>query len=140
MMRPMSRRRRRKAVSRAGIVRSLSRWARPLLSLAILTAGLLLSGAFVGVAVQQSAVAREAHTYQQDIVAEQARQERLRAEVAQRKTDPYVIDKARDLGYVRPGEGLIEVERASGPQAVAATTAGATERIARWLALFFGAR
>ncbi len=141
MIRRMSRRRKRRSLSRAGVRRSLLRLARPLVSLAILGAGLLLSGAFVGVAVQQTAVAREARAYQQQIDAERARRAELQGEIAQRKTDAYVVDKARELGYVRPGEGLIAVERSSdAKQTIATTAVGMGERLGRWLALFFGPR
>jgi cell division protein FtsB len=112
-----------------------------LLSLVVLAAGLVLSGAFVGVAVQQTAVAREAHAAQQQIDAELARKTQLEAQVAQRKTDAYVIDKARELGYVRPGEGLMAVERTGDvTSSVTATVSGVGDRLGRWLALFFGAK
>ena len=131
MMRPMPLRAdRRSPLARAG---------RAFASLALLAAGLLLSGAFVGIAVRQPAVDREARTYQQQIDAELARRAELEAEVAQRQTDAYVIDKARDYGFVRPGEGLIAVE--SGPPGqTAAGHVPDAGRLARWLAFFFGAK
>ena len=116
------------------------RLGRPLASLALLTAGLLLSGAFVGIAVRQSAVDREARTYQQQIDEELARRAALEGQVAQRQTDEYVIDKARELGFVRPREGLIAVESAPPGQAAARAAGPDGGRLARWLALFFGPR
>ena len=44
---------------------------RPLLSLGLLGAGLLLAGAFVGIAAQGNALAREAETLRREIAAEQ---------------------------------------------------------------------
>ena len=137
MIRPMSRRRGR---SRPSIRRSLGRYLRPALSLGVLAAGLVLSGAFVGVAVQQTAVAREARAAQQQIDAETARNAELKGEIAQRKTDTYVVDKARDLGYVRPGESLIAVQGAPSATTIGATVASTGDRLARWIALFFGGK
>jgi cell division protein FtsB len=116
----------------------LMRFARPLLSMGVLAAGLLLSGAFVGIAVQQGAVDREARDAQQQIDAEKAKNAQLEAEIAQRQTDTYVVDKARDLGYVRPGEGLIAVER--GPSGLPSVRINSSDggRLARWVAVFFG--
>ena len=124
--------------SRSGLQRRLLRYVRPLVSLAVLSAGLLLSGAFVGVAVQQTAVAREARAAQQQIDSETARHAELQGEIAQRKTDTYVVDKARELGFVRPGESLIAIERAPGDRSIATTVASTGDRLTRWIALFFG--
>lgn len=132
MLRGMPSRKRRRA--------RLSDLGRPLVFVAVLTAGLVLSGAFVGMAMQQSAVDREARTYQQQIAAEQAKHAQLEAEVAQRNTDQYVIDKARALGYVRPGEGLIAVERGPSGLPVVRINPSDGGRFARWWAVFFGAR
>lgn len=112
--------------------------ARPVVSVAVLAAGLVLSGAFVGIAVQQTNVDREARAAQQQIDAALARRAELQAEIAQRKTDAYVIDKARDLGYVRPGEGLIAIDR--GPSGLPTVRINPSDggRLARWLAVFFG--
>ena len=131
MMRAVSRRRGRSPLARLG---------RPLLSLGLLAAGLVLSGAFVGIAVRQNAVQAEGRTYQQQIEAELAKNTELRAEIARRQTDAYVIDKARDLGYVRPGEGLIAVERGPSGEPVVRVNPSDGGRLARWLALFFGKR
>ncbi len=132
--------RRRRVGSRSRIRRSLVRYVRPLVSLGVLAAGLVLSGAFVGVAVQQTAVAREARIAQAQIDAETARRAELQGEIAQRNTDTYVIDKSRELGFVRPGESLIAVQGSSSGGSVGATVASMGDRIARWIALFFGAR
>lgn len=118
----------------------LTRLGRPLLSLAVLTAGLLLAGAFVGIAVQGSAVEREADAARRQIAQlEEERKERA-AEIARRQTDSYVIDKAREYGYVRPGEGIIAVERDGGEATVLSVPSVDMDRLARWLAVFFGRR
>jgi cell division protein FtsB len=131
MMRAMSRRRGRSP---------LARIARPLASLGLLGAGLVLSGAFVGIAVRQNAVQQEARIAQQQIEAARARNVELQAEIAQRKTEAYVIDRARDLGYVRPGEGLIAVERGPSGEPIVRVNASDGGRLGRWIALFFGRR
>lgn len=118
----------------------LTRLGRPLVSLGVLAAGLVLSGAFVGIAVQQGAVDREAREAQEQIRTEQAKHAELLAEIAQRQTDAYVVDKARDLGYVRPGEGLIAVERGPSGLPVVRLNPSDGGRLARWLAVLFGTR
>jgi cell division protein FtsB len=119
---------------------SLSRALRPLLSVAVLALGLLLSGAFVGVAVRQNAIDSEARTLQREIEQETARNAQLQADIAQRRTDQHVIDKARELGYVRPGEGLVAIERGPGGEPVVRINPTDGGRLARWIALFFGPR
>lgn len=119
---------------------SLARSIRPLISVGVLAFGLVLSGAFVGIAVRQNAVQQEGRAAQQQIDAELARQAQLRAQIAERKTDTYVIDKARELGYVRPGEGLIAVERGPSGEPVVRINASDGGRLGRWLAVFFGTR
>ena len=138
MMRAMPRRR---VPAGSRLHRSLLRYARPALSAGVLIAGLVLTAAFVGVAVQQTAVAREARAAQLQIDAEMARRAELQSQIAERKTDTYVVDKARELGFVRPGESLIAVERAPDAGRSAGATASSTgERLARWIALFFGVK
>jgi cell division protein FtsB len=137
MIYAMPRRRASRMPSRARMRRSFARYVRPLLSLAVLAAGLVLSGAFVGVAVQQTAVAREARAAQAQIDAELARRAQLQSELADRKTDTYVVDKARELGFVRPGESLIAVRGSPAQPSVGAVVASAGDRLARWITLFF---
>jgi len=119
---------------------SLSRSLRPLVAVAVLAAGLLFSGAYVGVAVRQSAIDSESRALQRDIERETARNAQLQAEIAQRKTEQHVIDKARELGYVRSGEGLIAID--FGPSGEPALRINPTDggRLAGWIALFFGPR
>ena len=131
MIRTMPRRR-----GRASFARSI----RPLISVGVLAAGLVLSGAFVGIAVRQNAVQQEGRSAQQQIEAELARQAQLQGQIAERKTDTYVIDKARELGYVRPGEGLIAVERGPSGEPVVRINSSDGGRLGRWLTLFLGKR
>lgn len=113
---------------------------RPLVSLAALAAGLVLSGAFVAIAVQQTSVDRERQAAQQQIDAELARNADLLAAIDQRKTDTYVVDKARELGFVRPGEGLIAIDRAPSGEPVVRLNSSDGGRLARWLAILFRSR
>lgn len=119
----------------------LVRLGRPLLSLALLTSGLILAGAFVGVAVQGNSLDRDAALLRLQIAQAERELAEKQAEVERRKTEEYVIDTARDYGYVRPGEGLIAVE-GDGPRegALVSVPGVNVDRIARWLALFFGPR
>lgn len=119
----------------------LARLARPLLSLALLTAGLVLSGAFVGIAVQGSVVDREKRSLLEEIAALERANAEKREEIERRNTDDYVIETAQDYGYVRPGEGLIAVEGDEPGEASVADLPGLNGgRILRWWNVFFGAR
>ena len=112
---------------------------RPSLALLLLVAGLLLASAFVAIEVQRSALARQAAVYRADIAAAEATHAQLAADVAAKKTDDYVVNKARDYGYVLPGETLIGVQQETVAPVVAAI-APSPSHLQRWLALFFGAR
>lgn len=118
----------------------LTRLGRPLLSLGILTAGLLLAGAFVGIAVQGSAVEREKDGALREIARLQQERAEREAEVARRQTEAYVVDRAQEYGYVRPGEGIIGVERDPNAAPVPSLPSVDMDRLARWLAVFFGQR
>jgi cell division protein FtsB len=107
---------------------------------AVLALGLLLTGSFVGIAMRQAAVQQDVRAAQQDIEREQARRAELQAEIAERQTSAYVIEKARDLGYVRPGEGLIAVERGPSGEPVVRINASDNGRLGRWVQLFLGKR
>ena len=140
-MRGMSRRAPRPSRLRPRLRRSLARYVRPAVSVAILAAGLVVSAAFVGVAVQQTAVAREARLAQQQIDAETTHRAELQGQIAERRTDTYVVDKARDLGFVRPGESLIAVQGSpSASGSIGAAVASTGDRLGRWIALFFGGK
>jgi len=112
---------------------------RPSLAMLLLIAGLLLASAFVAIEIQRNALARQAAGLHRDIAAQQAAFADLSAQVATQKTDDYVMNRARDYGYVLPGEALIGVEHeASAPVAVVGGTG--PSRVQKWIALFFGAR
>ncbi|HUQ17157.1 MAG TPA: septum formation initiator family protein [Candidatus Saccharimonadales bacterium] len=113
--------------------------ARPTIAMGLLLAGLLLATAFVALAIQRNALARETAGLQADIIAQQARRARLEAELAEKAGDSYVVDKARDYGYVKPGEAIIGVKQE--PKIAAPpVTVTPPSRAQLWLALFFGAR
>jgi cell division protein FtsB len=112
---------------------------RPSLALLRLVAGLLLASAFVAIEVQRSALARQAAVYRNDIAAAQATNAKLAADVAAKRTDDYVVNKARDYGYVLPGETLIGVQHEA-PAPVAVINPPSMSHLQKWFALFFGAR
>jgi cell division protein FtsB len=105
----------------------------------LLVAGLLLASAFVAIEIQRNALGRQAAAYRADIAVAEARYAKLGADVAAKTTDDYVMNRAHDYGYVRPGEALIGVQQpATTPDAV--TSAPVPSRARKWLALFFGSR
>ena len=131
------------ANARAGAKRraraATGRAARPTIAVALLLAGLLLATAFVALAVQRNAMARETAALRADIIAQQSRQAGLEAALAEKAGDSYVVDKARAYGYVKPGEALIGV-RSEPTAAPVVAAAPAPSRADRWIALFFGTR
>ncbi len=111
---------------------------RRLLYLALFLLAALVGWSFLRVTLQENALARETARVRADIALLQAQQAGLRAEVLGRETDAYVEQKARELGYVKPGEGLASLRDATpARQPRAATPPNAPSRIERWLALFF---
>ena len=119
--------------------RATTALARPTVAMGLLLAGLLLATAFVAIAIQRNAMARETAGLQADILSGQARRAQLEAELAEKSGDSYVVDKAREYGYVKPGEALIGVKQEAKPVAAVAPVVGPS-RVEKWLALFFGAR
>lgn len=98
----------------------------------------LVGSSFVRVTLQDNALAREAAGVQAEIALLEAQRAMLDGELALRKTDAYVEYKARESGYVRPGEGLASVRDVTPVRASdAAAPDGVTARLGRWLALFF---
>jgi cell division protein FtsB len=112
---------------------------RPSLAMVLLLAGLLLASSFVAIEIQRNALARQAAAISAELVAAQRTNTQLSADVATKKTDDYVINKARDYGYVLPGETLIGVQQDPITSA-AVVPAPAPSRLEKWLTLFFGAR
>jgi cell division protein FtsB len=103
--------------------------------------GLVLAAAFVGLTVQGNAIAREIAGYRNDVAADQARRDALAAQITNKKTADYVLEKARDFGYIAPNEALIAVQRnGQASDVLARTVSEGPSRIARWFTFFFGAR
>ena len=114
---------------------------RRLVFLAALIGAALVGSAFVRVTLQDNALAREAVGVQGQIAMLEAQQAVLNAQIATQQTPAYIEQKAREHGYVKPGEGLASVRDAA-PQQTRTTAAPdaketVIERLQRWLALFF---
>jgi len=122
--------------SRKGPLVSLRRFARQTIAVTVLAGCLLVAAAFVAVAVQGNAVARDASAMQSEIAALEGELARKQALIAERQTDQYLVDKARDLGFVRPGEALVAVQR-DGARAAEDAVAAAPGRLAKWWSVFF---
>lgn len=109
--------------------------------LGILVVAALVGSAFVRVTLLDNAVAKESLAVRGQIGLLEAQRSYLQAEVAMRETPEYVVTKARELGYVKPGEGLASVRDASPAQTSqsrgADTKDSLNARLQRWLALFF---
>lgn len=112
---------------------------RPSIALVLLFAGLILASAFVAIEVQRNGLARDARTYRAELAAAAAYNQQLTADIATKKTDDYVVNRARDYGYVLPGETLIGVQPEATAAAVVASPPTIT-RVQKWLALFFAPR
>src|SRR5688572_18643455 len=122
--------------TRKGPLASLRRFARQTIAVAVLAACLLVGAAFVAVAVQGNSVARDASAMQSEIAALESDLARKQALIAERQTDQYLVDKARDLGFVRPGEALVAVQR-DGARAAEDAVAVGPGRLAKWWSVFF---
>lgn len=111
---------------------------RRLVYLAIFVLAGLVGSSFVRVTLQDNALARETAGVRAELVVLEAQQAVLRADLAMRKTDAYVEQKAREQGYVKPGEGLASVRDGTPARASERAVAdGLGSRLLRWLALFF---
>ena len=117
-----------------------TRGGRGLAAAAVLVVGLALAFAFAGVTVQENALARDIATLHQQIAAEQAKQTDLQAAAAQKQTADYVVEKAKDFGFVWPWETLIAVQRDAEARANAVPADQRAPRVLRWIALFVGTR
>ena len=112
---------------------------RPSLAMLLLFTGLLLASAFVAIEIQRNALTRDAAAYRSELAAAGAYNQQLTADVASKQTNDYVVNKARDYGYVLPGETLIGVQHDVTPATIIANAPSAS-RAQKWLALFFGPR
>ncbi len=97
----------------------------------------MLASAFAGVTIQENAPAREITTLNGQIASEQARSASLQASAAEKKSGDYVVDKAKELGFVWPWEALTAVQRNADAQAKALPVNERPSRLSRWVALFF---
>jgi hypothetical protein len=102
--------------------------------------GFALSWAFASVTIQANALARDIDTQRSAIAAEQARKSQLEASLAEKKGTDYVIEKAKQLGWVWPWEALIAVQRNTSPRDANALQAERPSRVLRWITLFVGSR
>ncbi len=118
----------------------LDRLFRPGLAVSLLGLGLLLAVAFVGIAIQRNGVARDIASLSGEIAREQLRHAALEAAVAEKGTSAYVQDKARELGYVLPGEGLLALDTPQRPLTTPVPGSTRPDRLTRWALLFFGTR
>jgi hypothetical protein len=113
---------------------------RPVVATGVLALGLVLAAAFTGVTVQANALERAKGMLGDEILVEEARKAQLEASIAQKSTTDYLIQKAQDYDLIKPGEGLIAVER-PGPSAnTTHADGGRASRVSRWVELFFGSR
>ncbi len=113
---------------------------RPLLAAGVIVGGLVLASSFAGVTIQENALARQIHDLNAQITLEQGKQALLDQSNAEKKTTSYVIDKAKDLGFVWPWEALIAVQRDANARAQTTPTSDRAPRVMRWIALFVGTR
>ncbi|OLC56805.1 MAG: hypothetical protein AUH85_05180 [Chloroflexi bacterium 13_1_40CM_4_68_4] len=101
----------------------------------------LVGSAFVRVTLQDNALAREAVGVHGQIAMLEAQQAVLNAQIATQQTPAYIEQRARDYGYVKPGEGLASVRDGSPQQTRTSSAPDAKEtileRVQRWIALFF---
>jgi len=109
-------------------------------AVAVLVGGLVLASAFATVTIQENALARTINDLNAQIGYEQAYRAQLQASAAEKKTSDYVIEKAKQLGWVWPWEALIAVQRDANARAQSTVSSERPSRITRWVALFVGTR
>jgi cell division protein FtsL len=113
---------------------------RPAAALAVLVIGLVLSSMFASVTIQENALARTIDELKTQIGYEQAYSAQLQASAAEKKSTDYLIEKAKQLGWVWPWEALIAVQRDANARAQSTPASERPSRTSRWLALFAGTR
>ena len=106
----------------------------------MLVGGLVLASAFATVTIQENALARTINDLNAQIGYEQAYRAQLQASAAEKKTSDYVIEKAKNLGWVWPWEALIAVQRDANAREQATAQSQRPSRITRWITLFVGTR
>ena len=120
--------------------RKSNRSFRPLVAVAVLVGGLVLASAFATVTIQENALARTISDLNAQIGYEQAYRAQLQTSNAEKKTSDYVIEKAKQLGWVWPWEALIAVQRDANARDRSTAQSERPSRITRWIALFVGTR
>ncbi len=113
---------------------------RPLIAAAVLAGGLVLSFAFAGVTIQGNALARSIDELNAQIAQEQARRASLEQSAAEKRTTDYVVEKAKQYGWVWPWEAIIAVQRDADARAREPARSDRPSRVERWVALFIGTR
>ena len=106
----------------------------------MLVGGLVLASAFATVTIQENALARTINDLNAQIGYEQAYRAQLQASAAEKKTSDYVIEKAKNLGWVWPWEALIAVQRDANAREQSTTASERPSRMTRWITLFVGTR
>lgn len=111
---------------------------RRLVFLAVFVGASLVGANFARITAREHALGREMAGVQADIALLELQNAALRIEVERRKTNEYIVQKARELGYVRPGEGLAALRSAarSSETPLAVTQPDLRARLERWLHLF----
>ena len=102
--------------------------------------GLVLSWAFAGVTIRENALARSIDALRGDIGAEQARNSALQASAAEKQSTDYIVEKAKQLGWVWPWEALIAVQRDPSSRTNALPSGERPSRVVRWITLFVGVK
>lgn len=110
--------------------------ARPLIAAGVLSVGLVMAMVFAGVTVQENALSRTIGALNAQISSEEAYRAQLQASAAEKKTSDYVVEKAKQLGWVWPWEALIAVQRDAEARAQAVPRSERPSRVSRWIALF----
>ena len=100
--------------------------------------GLVIASAFASVTIQANALERSIAALNSDIAYEREYNAQLQANAAEKKTTDYVIEKAKQLGWVWPWEALIAVQRDAAARASATPDGERPSRVQRWIALFIG--
>jgi hypothetical protein len=110
--------------------------ARPLIAAGVLSVGLVMAMVFAGVTVQENALSRTIGALNAQISSEEAYRAQLQASAAEKKTSDYVVEKAKQLGWVWPWEALIAVQRDAEARTQAVPLSERPSRVSRWIALF----
>lgn len=110
---------------------------RRLVFLAVFVIAALVGANFVRVVAQEQALAREKVTVLANIAMLEVQNAVLQREIERRKTTEYIEQKARELGYVKLGEGLATLRGGvPAPEQTTNTARDSDSRLARWLRFF----